>query len=410
MGLLVYAHLKLDKNFMSKYIIKYGFMLLCLWLSACNLSKNKHLDVCTSGRAYEGERLNNPIDAASLNAQSAINLSQPFDDATKNRLDETLSWIVDNTQVTDMTVAVAVPGKGSWVSTRIVTPKLAQDIKHEDALFWWMSVGKAYTAAVMLQMAEEKKLNLDDTIEKWFPDIKNAKLITLNQLLTHTSGIYSFQEDEELRKQPGYKTPTELVAVSQAHRPLFCPNTQWYYSNTGYVLLGLLIEKIEQKSYAQVVDERILNPLKLTHTRVLSPNEFPRDLVLSAALDASSLSIDIPSSPFSAGNIVGNAGDMLIFLQALLTGKLYSESSLQKAFEYMYPMFDSGLYYGQGITFYKVDTADAKVNWIGHSGGAQHSNALIAFDRESGAYVAVSVNDNTPTTAIVARLLKAVKP
>ena len=104
--------------------------------------------------------------------------------------------------------------------------------------FWFASDGKAFTAVVVQQLVEEGKLKFDDKLARWFPDYPNARVITIDHPLTHTSGIYSFQADSGLlRAKPGYKTPEELIAVALTHGNAFCPGEYWSYSNTGYVML-----------------------------------------------------------------------------------------------------------------------------------------------------------------------------
>jgi D-alanyl-D-alanine carboxypeptidase len=140
-----------------------------------------------------------------------------------------------------LTAAIAKPGGGTW--TKTIPPGDAPP----PARFWWASAGKTFTAIVGLQLVEEKKLTLETTLDKFQPDFPNARVITIEHLLTHTSGLFSFQEGLALRKRAGYQPPDTLLGVAKRHAPGFCPGEAWAYSNTGYVLLGRIIEKIERQ-------------------------------------------------------------------------------------------------------------------------------------------------------------------
>lgn len=364
---------------------------------------------CNQARNYSGPDLHTPFDISPLLTQPAIDREQPLGTVIENELEHQLDWIESNTQITGITAAVGIPGQGLWRGVRGLAQQNPAEPLEPEPLFWWMSIGKMFTAAIIIQLVEEEKLRLDEPISRWFPQAKYATFITVEQLLMHTSGIYSFQNDDALRLSIGYKTPTQLLDVAFSHKPDFCPGEAWSYSNSGYVMLGLIIESIEQKSYADVVDERIVQPLKLTHTRALNPDELPSNLVLGEIKSNNMPSLSIPSTPFGAGAIVGTADDMVIFLQALLTAKLYSAEHLQQAFNQLYPMYDPGTFYGKGVMLYDIPRADARINWLGHSGGAQTANAILIFDLDTQAYVAVAINDKTPAGAAVTRLLMAIK-
>ena len=137
-------------------------------------------------------------------------------------------------------------------------------------------------ATVVLQLAAEGTLGLDDALERWLPGlVANGQAITLRQLLNHTSGIYNYTDDQALnssliRNPRRVLTPVELVAVATKHGPNFDPGTRWSYSNTGYILLGLVIEKATATSLEQELRERIFEPLALTRTRFPAAPTLPR--------------------------------------------------------------------------------------------------------------------------------------
>jgi len=201
------------------------------------------------------------------------------------------------------------------------------------------SVTKSFVATVVLQLASEGKLGLGDSIEHWLPGVvPNGSAITIRQLLSHTSGLFNYIDDPlwqttELANPGRAWLPTELLPFAFSHTALFSPGANWSYSNTGYILLGLVVEKITGKSVGDVLKERIWDPLGLRAT------SFPLDLSVSepfahgyARLGGGPL-LDLtpllhPSFLYAAGQLVSTAADVTTFYSALLKGRLLSAPML----------------------------------------------------------------------------------
>lgn len=146
------------------------------------------------------------------------------------------------------------------------------------------SITKTFASTVLLQLEAEGRLSLDDTVDHWLPGVvrgngNDGTGITLRQLLNHTSGIFNYTADEDfgrtyflkdgfLRHRYDTSTPGQLVAIALSHKPDFAPGTSWNYSNTNYVLAGMVIEKATGRSYAAQIRERIIEPLGLHATSV----------------------------------------------------------------------------------------------------------------------------------------------
>ena len=135
------------------------------------------------------------------------------------------------------------------------------------------SITKSFIATVVLQLVGAGKLSLDDTVDHWLPGaVPNGKTITLRQLLGHRSGLYDYLSDPRVLKPYlagnfGFTwTPRRLVAVSASHKPLFAPGTRYSYSNTNYILLGLIVEKATGNPIAGELKRRIFAPLRLQAT------------------------------------------------------------------------------------------------------------------------------------------------
>lgn len=218
------------------------------------------------------------------------------------------------------------------------------------------SVTKAFVSVLVLQLEADGKLDIDDPVEKYLPHVvPNGSAITLRELMNHTSGLFNFTDDSAFVNDPVTSfsrawTPSELLAVAFLHPPNFAPGTNWSYSNTNYIVLGMVVEAVTQKPLGQVLQERIFTPLSLTST------SFP--LTIQLAPDFVHGYIKIPGSPifdiapalnptwgWAAGAIVSNAHDVTLFYRALFTRKLLPPAQLS---ELESPTQSSGTY-GLGV-------------------------------------------------------------
>jgi D-alanyl-D-alanine carboxypeptidase len=208
------------------------------------------------------------------------------------------------------------------------------------------SVNKSFTSAVVLKLAAERRLSLDDTVEKWLPGVvkgngHDGSKITIRQLLNHTSGIFPYTLDKRLIADyftPGFLEhrfdnyrPEQLVQLAMANPADFPPGTGWFYSNTNYVLAGMIIEKVTSSSYADEVKRLIIRPLGLTGTSLPGtetklPNPYTRHYSsLWAAEPVTKVydTTDLNASwAWAVGGIVSTAGDLQKFYRALLGGHL----------------------------------------------------------------------------------------
>ena len=256
----------------------------------------------------------------------------------------------------------------------------------------------------------EENIDLADTLSKWIPDFPNASVITIDHLLLHTSGTFSFNADLRFREENGYKTPDELLEIAKSHGNAFCPGEYWSYSNTNYVLLALILEQIEQKPFHLILTERIINPLDLKNTIALKPKQQLKGLVKGHTEDGPDEKF-YESMPLGAGIIVSSAKDMVIFWHSYLTGKIIKSLSVETAFAHLYPMFGNGTFYGRGVMLYDVynEGGEQVVWWLGHSGGTQGLKAVIAYDMMRKIYVAVALNNTASAEASANKLLAEVK-
>jgi CubicO group peptidase (beta-lactamase class C family) len=237
------------------------------------------------------------------------------------------------------------------------------------------SITKQFTAASILLLEQQGKLSTDDLLKKYMPDAPAAwDKITIYHLLTHTSGIPSFTgfSDYQANEVKPY-TPEQLVAWFKDKPLEFQPGTDWRYSNSGYVLLGYLIERISGRSYAQFVRENIFDPLGMKDTGYDSFTKIIPHRATGYINGPSGLEnaryIDM-SIPLSAGALYSTARDLLKWEQALFGGKLLNATELKKMTTPFKHDYACGLMIPKGPGGHSMIT---------HGGGIEGFNTALAY-------------------------------
>lgn len=259
------------------------------------------------------------------------------------------------------------------------------------------SITKTFVATVVLQLAAEGRLSLNDSVQKWLPGVitghgYNPARITIRQLLHMTSGIRDYLDDPAFTNpnnpQPLEQTwqPQQLVDIALGLGP---PVHGWVYSNTNYILLGMIIQKVTGQSPGTEISRRILTPLglrdisfPLTSTQITAPYAHG----YQGTIDATS-AIN-PSATWTAGAIISTVDDVATFYQALLTGRLLPPAQ-QRELLATTPVDDTGElfaeHYGLGIYSVQLSCGTA---W-GHDGGAPNGYKTIAYTSPDGSRQAV---------------------
>ncbi|WP_066441285.1 serine hydrolase domain-containing protein [Chryseobacterium sp. CCH4-E10] len=235
------------------------------------------------------------------------------------------------------------------------------------------SISKTFTAVLIMKAVEEKKISLDKKLSDFYPDIPNADKITTENLLQHRTGIHNLTDEAEYGQyytKP--QTETSLINIIKKYKSDFEPGSRHEYSNSNYILLGFILEKIYKKSYSELVKEKITKPLKLTFTEVggkidTSKNQAKSYQFINGKYEASS-ETDM-SIPIGAGNIISTPSDLLTFILGLEQGKLIKKQNVEKM-----KNFVDG--YGYGI----LKVPFEKEWGFGHTGGIDNfSSALYYF-------------------------------
>jgi D-alanyl-D-alanine carboxypeptidase len=217
------------------------------------------------------------------------------------------------------------------------------------------SLTKQFTAACILLLQEHHQLHLQDPISKYVSDLpENWRPITIHQLLTHTSGIPNYpgmpHVDHELNRTGA--TPREILAVA-ATKPLeFKPGTQLRYTNTGYVLLGMVIEKVSGASFADFLQQNIFTPLEMTNSGYDNAATILKERASGYMVKDGHLRnadfIDM-SIPYAAGSLYSTVEDLYRWNEALAGKKLLPDASLQQMFSVYPETLLQGMHYGYGV-------------------------------------------------------------
>jgi len=233
------------------------------------------------------------------------------------------------------------------------------------------SITKTFTTVLVLKANEEEKLDLNQTIDKWFPGIKNSNRITVKALLNHRSGIHNFTNDSDYltwNTQP--KTEKEMVEIIEKGGSDFQPDSKAEYSNSNFVLLTYILEKVFNESYSDLLQEHIVKPIGLTNTYVFgeiitSDNECKSYKFVGSWKEEPETDFTVP---LGAGAITSTPIDLTKFADALFGGKLLTNESLG----IMKTIKD-----GYGIGLFQIPFY--KSSGYGHSGGIDGFSSVYSY-------------------------------
>jgi CubicO group peptidase (beta-lactamase class C family) len=257
------------------------------------------------------------------------------------------------------------------------------------------SISKTFTAAMILQLVEEGKLSLDTQLSKFYPGIPNAESISIEDLLRHQSGLFNFTNEEaylDYMEQP--KSKEELLTIFKAQEPVFEPGEKNDYSNTNYVLLSFILEDLDGKSYAEILKNRITQPLNLKNTyygrKIDSGNaeaysyQKMKDWQPATETDL--------SIPLGAGGIVSTPTDLNLFFTALFEGKVLKSETFKKM-----KTLKNG--FGMGLFRYPFN----EKTLYGHTGGIDGFNSISTFYPEEDLSVSYVSNgtDFSPNDILI---------
>jgi len=247
------------------------------------------------------------------------------------------------------------------------------------------SITKMFTASVIFKLIEEKKLTLDTKLSKFYPKIKNADKITINNMLSHSSGIFNYTNAPDFEKRLQQKSSSsDMVQQIEGYESVFEPGTKSDYSNSNYLLLGYIIETITKKPYTESVTNMVIKKAGLTETsfyNTIEKDENEARSYLMAGKIFEKLDEWDQSASYSAGGLQSTPADMNRFITALFAGKIISPESIASMVTLQHNI-------GRGI--FPIPFHE-KIFW-GHGGHIEGFSSMLAYNRKEN--VAIALTDN----------------
>jgi D-alanyl-D-alanine carboxypeptidase len=271
------------------------------------------------------------------------------------------------------------------------------------------SIGKTYFAAVVMQLVQEGKLNLDEKIDKWFgrepwfARLPNATEITVRMLMNHTSGLAEYYElkgfIDTLKTKPDMAfKPEILVECVLDSKPLFAAGQGWSYADTNYILVGMIVERITRKSLYSEVEKRILKPLKLTRTIPSNSRTLP-GVITGYSMPNSPFGFEgrvikdgkfiiNPQFEWAGGGYASTAEELARWAKALYESKVFKPAMLEQMLQAVPAKTGRGDKYGLGVQV-------RQSNWgisYGHGGWFPGYNSEMEYFPEHKVAIAIQVN------------------
>ncbi len=310
-----------------------------------------------------------------------IGLSQDFD---TNQLDLYFNQLTSNNKFMG-SIAVYKNDSICFNKQFGYSDVLNQTIPNQETKYRIGSISKTFTAVLVFKAIEENKLSLNETIDSFFPEIRNANKITIEYLLHHRSGVHSFTDD--MKKYLSYhtqaKSEAEMLEIISAYDSDFEPNTQASYSNSNYLLLSYILEKKYGKPFAQILEEKLCRPLGLGDTYFSKTATIEQNEAYSYQFDKEWQVLPQTNGTIGlgAGSISSTPMDLIEFSKALFKGQLISDEHLESMTS-IKDRFGMGLFQS---TYYDLVS-------YGHNGGLDNFVSMFRYFPKEKMAFAVTAN------------------
>ncbi|MFF3089086.1 serine hydrolase domain-containing protein [Streptomyces nojiriensis] len=374
-----------------------------------------------SGAVHAGDAAASavPGPAATVPAPTPTPASDGFAQLTPavtRQLDAAIREVLAEAKIPGVIVAVSAPGKGDYVRSFGIADKATGAPMTPNLNMRIGSVTKTFTVTALLELVDEGKVGLDDSIGKYVDGVPNGDRITLRELAGMRSGLFNYSADEDFYKaftaNPDRPfTPQELLGYSFKHPVLFEPNAKFYYCNTNLILLGLVVEKVSGVPLDRFIDREVVAPAGLKHTVFPTGPEFPSPHAHGYTDQTASGKVEDatdwnPSWGWAAGAMISDLPDMRSWAKTLATGTLLTPATQAQRLDVVDALPGTG--YGLGI--FNVQ------GWIGHNGSLPGYGSLVLYLPESKATLVVLLNTDIgyqgqePSTLVGEAITKIVTP
>ncbi|MCR8844461.1 beta-lactamase family protein [Paenibacillus sp. SC116] len=369
------------------------------------------------------------IVAAGCSVLIMLNRPIPKEEVTK-KIENHLSGIVEkNDSLSSALLTIYSKQTGYFEQFAVGTKNHSSDEPaHVDSQYHAASIGKTMCAVIFGMLVEEGKISYDDKVASWLDDsvlnglfvvdgIDYADQVTIRQLLSHTSGVGDYFEGPVNSGQPLLQqissnpelsfTPETLIAFTRDNQEAVGkPGQQFYYSDTGYILLGLMLEQIEKQPYAAILEEKIFKPLGMEHSYLMFYQNKPADILglyINGVdiIDKQALSVD-----WAGGGVVTTMDDLLTFMIALEDGTLVSDEVYKQMTDFVHH-YDKGIYYGMGMMYFDFSELSFLLGSLSDVyGGVGVTGTYVLVDKEKETFFIANFGSDDYTEKGIEELVK----
>jgi D-alanyl-D-alanine carboxypeptidase len=328
-----------------------------------------------------------------------------FDGETIAQLEQAVRAEMEKDGIPGIIAGAWIPGRGEWVTAAGLADKETGEEIGTTDLMRIGSITKSFTGTLVLELVDEGLIGLDDSLAEYFPWVENAQNISVRMLLNHTSGIVDDYENPAFMDiasaDPLYRwEPEELVRASLGTYPDAVMGETCIYSNTNYVLLGMIVEQVTGAELAEAMEEYVFEPLGLGDTVFPHGPEIEGEhshsyIVAGEDGELYDMTSGIdPSITWAAGAIVSTLEDLDVWAEALATGELLEEATHEEQLQWveMSGTEGAGVGYEYGLGILKLG------DFIGHNGEFSGFQASMFYLPSQQAVVVVMLNCNANQT------------
>jgi D-alanyl-D-alanine carboxypeptidase len=337
------------------------------------------------------------VSLTACSSSSSPPQARAFSSSQTQRFDELVQAAIGIHRLPGVVVSIDDPRRGTFAKAYGTADVVAGRKLQLNDRYRVYSVTKTFTATAILQLVDGGQLSLDDTLEKYVPGVPNGGLITIRELLAMRAGIYDYVTDKQLLDAynanpllPGWK-PTDILPVLQRHAAQFTPpDQQSVYSNSNYVLLGLVLEAVTRQPADRWITEHVIQRLGLGATSFPTTPALPEPYAHGYDLSSAMRDVTQSNPGWTDGAIVSDVPDMTRYVRQLATGKLLHASTQTERLK-LQPFASSGTRFQYGLGIMQFG------DWLGHGGDGPGYSDYVFYLPSQGASIVVMVNASSQT-------------
>ncbi|MFA6282426.1 MAG: serine hydrolase domain-containing protein [Candidatus Omnitrophota bacterium] len=351
---------------------------------------------------------------AGLIILAPLTMEPGYCQSVKQNMDKAVADLLAEKKIPGAIVGVWSPSLGTWIKSFGKADIGKGREMHWDKKMRIGSVTQTYLVTLLLELTDERKVNLDDKVSKYLSFVPNGNNITVRQLANNTSGLFNYMDDDnfkaEVKKSPlrGWQ-PVELANIAFSHAPYSNPGEGWHASDTNFVLLGMIIEKATSEPLQDTLKEKVLEKIGFANTVFATGPFISGDYSRGYLGEKNSIvPQDItfldPSVMWASGAIVSDLGDLSLWVKSLAGGSLLTDKSKAARFNWI-ETDQPGLKFGLGVS--KVG------DYVGYSGGIPGYSCAMFYLPSRDVTIIVLLNkfpDDDAANLIFKALAKIILP